>query len=386
MKKRRIIYVQYTNPAAYPPLEHSSRILANAGWEILFLGIQLRGKANILRFPPHPSITVHQLPTYNTGWQQKLHYIYFILWVLLWILYWRPACVYASDPYSCPIALLISYFPSIKVIYHEHDSPEKSTANLSKFMQLVLWSRTRLAQRCTCCLLPNEKRTKVFLREVTTDQPVLTVWNCPRCKEVRQRRNLKKDQKIFLYYHGNIGPSYVPITVLKAMATLPAKLHLRIIGYETTSTHGHSNQIKREARRLDLENRIEILNAIPSRDQLLKECGKCDIGLAFAPKKDQGINNLYKVGASNKPFDYLACGLALLVSDLPSWQATYVDPGYGLSCNPEDPESISTALQWFLHHPEKMRRMGERGRQRILKEWNYERQFFPVLEYLDGER
>jgi hypothetical protein len=28
--------------------------------------------------------------------------------------------------------------------------------------------------------------------------------------------------------------------------------------------------------------------------------------------------------------------------------------------------------------------MGERGRQRILKDWNYERQFQPVLDLLNG--
>ena len=33
---KRVVYVQYTNPAAYPPLEHSSRILADAGWQVLF--------------------------------------------------------------------------------------------------------------------------------------------------------------------------------------------------------------------------------------------------------------------------------------------------------------------------------------------------------------
>jgi hypothetical protein len=32
-----------------------------------------------------------------------------------------------------------------------------------------------------------------------------------------------------------------------------------------------------------------------------------------------------------------------------------------------------------------MRQMGERGRQRILEEWNYERQFSPVLERLEGK-
>jgi glycosyltransferase involved in cell wall biosynthesis len=87
-------------------------------------------------------------------------------------------------------------------------------------------------------------------------------------------------------------------------------------------------------------------------------------------------------GASNKPFDYLACGLPLLVSNLPDWREMYVEPGYGLTANPDDPENIAAALRWYLEHPKEMREMGEQGRQRILKEWNYEHQFEKVENLL----
>jgi hypothetical protein len=30
---KRVLYLQYTNPAGYPPLEHSSGILADSGWD-----------------------------------------------------------------------------------------------------------------------------------------------------------------------------------------------------------------------------------------------------------------------------------------------------------------------------------------------------------------
>jgi glycosyltransferase involved in cell wall biosynthesis len=87
-------------------------------------------------------------------------------------------------------------------------------------------------------------------------------------------------------------------------------------------------------------------------------------------------------GASNKPFDYLACGLPLVVSDLPDWKQMYVEPGYALACNPEDVNSIADVLRWYLEHPLEMKAMGEKGRQRILNEWNYETQFDPVFKQL----
>src|SRR5437867_12223306 len=76
----RVLYLQYTNPAAYPPLQHSSQILANNGWRILFLGTGAHG-ADVLEFPPHPNIHVKRLAFCPAGWAQKLHYVQFAFWV-----------------------------------------------------------------------------------------------------------------------------------------------------------------------------------------------------------------------------------------------------------------------------------------------------------------
>jgi len=84
-------------------------------------------------------------------------------------------------------------------------------------------------------------------------------------------------------------------------------------------------------------------------------------------------------GASNKPFDYMACGNALLVSDQPDWTKMFVAPGYGLACDPEDSESIASALRTLLEQPIKRTAMGQLGRERIINDWSYEKQFAPLL-------
>jgi spore maturation protein CgeB len=89
-------------------------------------------------------------------------------------------------------------------------------------------------------------------------------------------------------------------------------------------------------------------------------------------------------GASNKPYDYLACGLALLVSSRPDWEQMFVEPGFGFSCDPSSAKSVADALNAFAAQPETTRTMGERGRQRVIGEWNYEQQFRPVLDLLGG--
>lgn len=382
---RRILYLQYTNPAAYPSLEHSSHILANDGWQVLFLGTGALG-ADALRFPLHERIMVKQMPFQSPGWRQKLHYLRFGLWTLAWTLRWRPNWIYASDPLSTPIALLLSHLPGVRVIYHEHDSPHSPSPYFSAapFQSFIMWARRRLARRAVLCILPNEQRAERFAAEMGKGSSVYCIWNCPGLDEVGLPKPRETKRGLLVYYHGNLGPSYLPLSVLQAMTLLPSKVRLCAIGYETISTRGYRDSLKEEARRLGIENRVNILGPMP-RYELLNQCRLGDVGLAFVPKDDRDLNNSYKTGASNRPFDYLANGLALLVSDLPDWRKMYVEPGYGLACDPEDPESIAAALRWFLEHPTEMRAMGERGRQRIIAEWNYERQFLPVLERLNGK-
>ena len=74
MSHKKILYIQYTNPAIYPPLEHGSRILANDGWKILFLGTGAQGADN-LTFPPHPDIVIYRISFCEAGWRQKSDYL-----------------------------------------------------------------------------------------------------------------------------------------------------------------------------------------------------------------------------------------------------------------------------------------------------------------------
>lgn len=377
---KKLLYVQYTNPAAYPPLEHSSQILAQDGWEVLFLGIGALG-ASALSFPTHPKIHVKQMYFCSGGWRQKLHYIQFCLWVLFWTLRWKPLWIYASDFLSCPIGLLLSFLPGVKVIYHEHDSPSPSlTSFVGKF---CLWSRQKLARRVNYCILPNQKRIEYFTEQTNREQTTLCVWNCPSIIEISKLYLPNKFQEIWLYYHGNISAELIPSTIIYALATLNNNIKLRIIGYETVGSQGYIGQLKKVATELEVRDRVEFLNSMP-RYELLEWCKKCDVGIAFMPKKTEDINLKHMIGASNKVFDYMACGLALLVCDLPDWQQMYVEPGYGLACDPEDVQSVCAAVDWFLEHFPQMRQMGELGRQRITQDWNYENQFKPVMEILQN--
>lgn len=368
----QVLYIQYTNPAAYPPLEHSSRIIAENGHNVLFLGINELGKEDLV-FPFHEGIHVKLLPACKPGWLQKFHYLWFCIWVLWESVFYRPNWVYASDLFSCPVALLLKALLGKKIIYHEHDTHINAS---TYFIKTCVTARYWLAQYAEQIIFPNKARAIKFIQENNVDKnKVQCIWNCPSLREITHLNEQSEDNNLWVIYHGSIVPGRPPVAIVQALALLPETVKLRIIGYETFGSQGYVQQLRNIARELGIEHRLTFLGALPRTEVFYWIC-MSSIGLSTIPMHHfDNINLINLTGASNKPFDNLACGIPLLVSDLPDWHQMFVEPGYALACNPDDPESIASALRWYIEHPDEMRNMGVLGQKRIQDEWNYESQF-----------
>ena len=355
--------------------------MVDAGWDVTFIGTGALGAA-ALRFKPRPNVRVVTRPFVAPGWRQKLSYLSFTASVVRHALRWKPQWVYASDVLSAPAALLLSRLPGIRVVYHEHDAPDVTGGGWGQ--ALSCWARPHAARRASACVVPNQARAELFARDTGVSR-VLCVWNCPSRSEVSQAREpLASGDDLWLLYHGSIVPSRLPEAVVRALPLLPAHVKLRLIGYETIGHIGYLDRLLQLARSLNVGGRVQAIGAMP-RHQLMDWCARSDVGLSFMPRQTGDVNQRHMVGASNKPFDYLSQGLALLVNDVDSWVHEFVDPGFGLACDPSDAASIAGAVARFLADPRLMRSMGERGRQRVRATWNYETEFAPVLRILNDE-
>ena len=347
-------------------------MLAERGFEVTFLGV--RAPSDPLVMPARERVAVRTLRRSRPGWRQKLHYARFLLWVLAWALRNRPEWVYASDPLSCPAAAIIAGLIGARVVYHEHDLPDAS--GTSAFLRLAFAARRRVLARANVCVVPNAQRAEALARDAGARPAV--VWNCPRLREVTGPRRPAPPDRLRVIYQGLVVPARMPATIVESLAALPPAVSLVCVGYETVGQEGYVGRLRREAERLGVADRIEFAGPMVRAD-LLRLCASCDVGLALVPSHGGDPNLATLVGASNKAFEYLACGLALLVADLPDWRRTFVAAGFGLACDPADVVSVTAALRWMLAHPAERDAMGEAGRQRVLADWNYERTFAGVM-------
>jgi len=267
---------------------------------------------------------------------------------------------------------------------------------MTVFQRMVLGARAKLAREVELCVLPNEERVKVFREQTKTEKPVKCVWNVPGLEEIGPRKpkpNLLTPLKLF--YGGSLAPSRLSPLILQEIIKLAGQIELEIVGYATYAAQKYIESVvsmNKEAGR----KTISYHGALSRRSELLAVADSCEAALCLMPMSSQDLNMRTMAGASNKPFDAMARGLAVVVSDIPDWKKLYLpgenhdsgkgywisDMGYGIAINPESGESVRAGLEWNLNNREKLWEMGERGRQKIQKEWNYEKMFAPVLTRL----
>jgi glycosyltransferase involved in cell wall biosynthesis len=373
---RRVLFVQATNPGAYPPLIHASTLMADAGWEVTFLSAPIAG--NWLAMPSHPGVTVRAVGVRPSHVISKLNYAVYATAAARLALHLRPDVVYASDPLGAGPGLLAARLAGATLVYHEHDSPSPGMLHPI----LARW-RAAAARAARLIVFPNEERAHFAQSELRfSDNQLRIVWNVPRRAELVASA-APAEPPLIVYYHGSITPERLPETVALEVRRLAGRVRLCIAGYEAPSARGYVGHLVGSDTGSAADTSIEYIGMVPRAD-LLMAAARAHVGLALIPCHLSDLNMRFMTGASNKPFDYMAAGLALLVSDRPDWKTMFVDPGFGLACDPTDADSLSMALGWFIEHPEERRAMAACARNKIEAEWNYDTQFRTVLESLES--
>ena len=379
----RVLYVQYTNPALYPPLLHSIRLLADAGCDVRLVGIDTMARDLATPFPA--GVTARLLPAEAPGWRQKVSYARFARATMREARAFRPHWIYASDALSTPAVKLVVPGARSGLVYHEHDAPVEAWQphTASWFMRRVMSARRDVARRADLCVLPNAARAESF-RETTGRADVTVVWNCPRREEAASEPRRAASRRTRVLFHGSIVPARLPLSVVDALTLVPPDVDLVFVGYETLGHPGYVRAVLDHARARGVEARVKYAGVL-SRSGLLDLGSTADVGLALLPTSSTDSNEAHMAGASNKVFEYLARGLPVLVADTAEWRDSFVAAGVARACRPESAESIAAALGAFLRDPDERRAMGERGRRRVLADWNYETQFEPVLQAMIGD-
>lgn len=118
---------------------------------------------------------------------------------------------------------------------------------------------------------------------------------------------------------------------------------------------------------------VEYMGQQP-RDKALECVRRARVGLVlFHPAP----NHVYS--QPNKLFEYMACGTPVVASHFPYWRDIVESVSCGLLVDPQNPWEIAEAVKWFLDHPNEAAAMGRRGREAVVRKYNWESQVPTLL-------
>jgi glycosyltransferase involved in cell wall biosynthesis len=136
-----------------------------------------------------------------------------------------------------------------------------------------------------------------------------------------------------------------------------------------------SKEFEQRCRKLEGWKKVKYLGLVEA-DQIFSYIKKADIGIVTFLPKPNHITTL-----ATKPFEYMACGLPMIMSDFEYWKDFFKDST--LYVNPADENEIAKKIKELLGDKELMHKMGEKNLELIKNEYNWEKESQVLIDAYD---
>lgn len=276
----------------------------------------------------------------------------------------RPTIAHFHDPELIPAGLLLKCF-GIRVIYDVHENvPEQilSKTYLSpgtaKFVAAVATMVEWLAARVFDALVLAEPIHGQRFGRATQ----VVVQNFPVHGELMSAENIPyNDRPMNICYIGGVSRIRGMLETIRSLEFVKHSDKKLLLG-------GPIEQPELEAEAVLLSGWHQTTSyGRVSRIQVAEILAQSRVGLVTLHPVGNYLRS-YPV----KLFEYMICGLPVIVSDFPYWREILAGVDCAIFVDPLDPQAIGEAIQWIFDNPAEAEAMGKRGRQAVLEKFNWD--------------
>jgi glycosyltransferase involved in cell wall biosynthesis len=297
----------------------------------------------------------------------------------------KPDVCHFHDLDFAPMVPLMRCFSRARLIYDVHELyPERMLVS----EKIPRWSRRfaarmvdlieRIAAReCSVIVGAVDSITKRFR---AMGSKAVTVFNYPRLSlfapdsdRVRQLAASFGDRPILLY-QGTMGRDRGLSHMLEGMAILRERMPGVLLVLVGMSDPVLREKVDARVRRDGLDECIHIVSWAPHAE-IANYIAIADIGLVpLQPSKKNRKSLPLKI------FEYMACGLPMLVANLDS-TVPYIDESRsGVIYDSTDPEAFAREAEILLKEPKKRAAMSEGGKTAVNRSWRWNEMEHRLLE------
>lgn len=281
-------------------------------------------------------------------------------------------------------ALLAKKFGGAKVIFDHHDlTPEllvqKTGRDNSMLLRFARWAERMTFRTANQVISTNSVfRTHAMVTGNKPETDVHVVYSTPDVKQLPvgvETAEHKDGKEILLFWVGVIGSQDGVDILLDAMVRLrdlPGGGRFRLL---IAGDGPERKSLEARSKALGLDDVVTFGGFIYGQ-QLANAFATADIGVGSDPK-----NSFNDRLAMNKIFEYMTYALPMVMFDLNESRKIADDAALYASNN--DPAALAAAISNLIESPNLRQKMGNRGQERLQKEYSWDAQ---KKRYLDVYR
>ncbi len=277
-----------------------------------------------------------------------------------------------------PLGIFLSIFSRIKVFYDcredHYNAMLYSKVWFPKWVRVLMAYSVRVLETVSsfafCGFIVSDPAIYKIQKQIAPEKKLLFYNMALLSHFVSDNNDRKIEKRYDLVVLGSMSIRTGVLDVVKALSLLKKEgieLKLKLIGDPSVDKVLYG-EIKEVIKNADMEGQIYVTGKVPYSDvpDQLKDCCVAVIPLLDMPK--------FRNNIATKQFEYMASGLPIISTLLPP-QQIFIEEGYnGVFYKAGDIEELISKIKYLKDNPQERLRMGENGRQRVIEEWNSEKQ------------
>jgi glycosyltransferase involved in cell wall biosynthesis len=355
------------HPPFDPRIFHKeAQTLVQAGYEVVLIA-PYEKESEIAG-----GVQITGLPRYKRRFQRPLNW-----WRILRMALRQKADLYHfHDPDLLPVGLWLQWWTSKPVVYDAHEHypdaifvrewiPSLAREPISKLFDLI---ELGFGAHFSAVAVADDE---VEARFKKVSPRVVKVYNFPlqTIFQVGQNEEAASVERLNSVVHvGLLSKERGVWIMLDAISSLVNTCNmdvtLTLVGRPSSLTL--EKQVKDYAQARSISSHVELVGQV-SHAEVPKYTRRARVGWVPWQPIEKHLKNI-----PTKMFEYMACGLPVVASDLPPIRRFIAESECGILVNATNAHEHAEAILYLLGHPDEAQRMGENGRRAVEEKYNWE--------------